>query len=79
MSNNNHYYYDSSREPIKCVGLGCNNNATSLLKIRYLNKSGHFCQACKNELIKSDLIVQQDNTGNKKCFQRTSEQNTRKL
>lgn len=61
MSDNNHCYYNRSKEPIKCAGLGCTNHATTTLKIRYLNKCGHFCQVCQAELMRSDLIVTPDN------------------
>jgi hypothetical protein len=57
MSNNNHCYYNKPSDPIKCVGLRCTNIATSTLKIKYINKTGHFCDNCKSELEKSELIV----------------------
>ncbi len=55
MANNNHRYYNRSQEPIKCVGLGCSNKATTILLIKYLNKKGTFCQECTTDLIESEL------------------------
>ena len=38
-----------------CAGLNCSNKPTTALKIKYINKVGHFCQICTNDLLKSEL------------------------
>jgi len=38
-----------------CAGLNCSNKPSITLKIKYINKTGHFCQKCTADLIKSEL------------------------
>ena len=42
--------------PNSCAGKGCSYNASYLLKIRYINKSGWFCESCKAVLENNGLI-----------------------
>ena len=30
----------------ECAGLKCSNKPTALLKVKYINKTGSFCQKC---------------------------------
>ena len=45
----------------QCAGKECNRIATQLLKIRYLNKFGHFCDKCKTELLDLGLVIEDKN------------------
>jgi hypothetical protein len=45
----------------QCAGKDCNRIGTQLLKIRYLNKSGYFCNVCKKELLDLGLVIGEDN------------------
>jgi hypothetical protein len=38
-----------------CAGLNCSNKSISILKVKYINKTGNFCQECTEDLIQSDL------------------------
>lgn len=49
--NNEHQYK-------QCAGKDCNRIATQLVKIRYLNKFGHFCDECKIELLDLGLVIE---------------------
>jgi hypothetical protein len=40
-----------------CAALNCNNKPISTLKVKYINKTGHFCQRCTEDLIQSELAV----------------------
>ena len=39
-----------------CAGKGCNNIGKNHLKILFINKSGWFCEFCKEDLINLKLI-----------------------
>jgi hypothetical protein len=39
-----------------CSGLNCSKKAISKLKVKYINKIGHFCQKCKSELLQLELV-----------------------
>jgi hypothetical protein len=41
----------------KCAGKGCEKTGTRILKIRFLNKAGIFCDMCANGLLADDLAV----------------------
>jgi hypothetical protein len=47
----------STNEAFKrfCTGRGCNNHAVRQLVIKYVHKSGWFCDACSADLIKLGL------------------------
>jgi hypothetical protein len=49
------YYNNKSQRYKICAGAGCLNKSIVLLKVRYINKNGHFCQKCSNDLLQSDL------------------------
>jgi len=36
-------------------GLTCSNKPTALLKVKYINKSGFFCQQCTTDLLQLEL------------------------
>ena len=40
-----------------CAGKNCTNNGIKLLRIKYLQKEGWFCNNCIIELMREDLIV----------------------
>jgi hypothetical protein len=40
----------------ECAGRNCKNAGISNLKIKYIHKSGWFCNSCKNDLKEADLI-----------------------
>ena len=41
-----------------CARNGCSNPAEYRLTIIYLNKTGWFCELCKNELIEDGLALE---------------------
>jgi hypothetical protein len=38
-----------------CAGLKCSNPPTSILKVKYINKSGSFCKQCTSDLLQLEL------------------------
>jgi hypothetical protein len=40
----------------QCAGKGCQNIGVHRLWIRFIHKSGLFCDSCKNALLESGLI-----------------------
>ena len=38
-----------------CAGLNCSNKPKSTLKVKYINKTGYFCQRCTDDLLESEL------------------------
>jgi hypothetical protein len=57
MNSNIHY---NSEEYKQCAGKGCKEEAKTVLKIKYLQKIGYFCDFCKAELMRLDLAVQEE-------------------
>ena len=56
--NHSHIYTIDKHEykfAYACAGLNCSNKPSITLKIKYINKTGHFCQKCTADLIKSEL------------------------
>jgi len=50
-------------QPYKeCAGTRCSNKGKHYLKIRYVNKTGWFCESCKKSLSADGLIYDADNT-----------------
>jgi hypothetical protein len=41
-----------------CAGSGCKNIGLHLLRVRFVNKNGWFCNSCKNSLL-ADMLVEQ--------------------
>ncbi len=52
---NDPYLTDKYKE---CDGKNCKNTAIHHLKIKYINKTGNFCQRCTNDLLRSDLAAE---------------------
>jgi hypothetical protein len=51
----------------QCAGKGCKGEGKTLLKIKYLQKNGYFCDFCKAELLQLELTVQgEENTNDKR-------------
>ena len=48
------------KEDKNCAGNGCINQGKYPLKIIYLNKVGWFCDYCKDQLLKDELIAEED-------------------
>jgi hypothetical protein len=44
----------------RCAGKECREKGLHYLEILYLNKSGWFCESCKDSLISNELVVQDD-------------------
>jgi hypothetical protein len=60
MNSNIHIASDEFKE---CAGKGCKGEGKTLLKIKYLQKNGYFCDFCKAELLQLELTVQgEENT-----------------
>lgn len=41
----------------KCAGKGCDRAGRTILKVRYLNKTGIFCDSCVNDLLATDIAM----------------------
>lgn len=41
----------------KCAGKGCERTGTRILRLRFLDKTGSFCDLCANGLLAEDLAV----------------------
>ena len=58
----------------ECAGKDCRNRGIHLLKVRFLNKSGLFCDSCKNDLVSHDLVyysIQNSDNGRDKGYNNT--------
>jgi hypothetical protein len=49
------FTYDNTKK--KCAGRDCERIGTRILKVRFLNKVGIFCELCANRLLAEDLAV----------------------
>lgn len=47
--------YNSNRNEAKCCGTNCKRTPTKLLKVRYVNRIGCFCDVCADDLLEADL------------------------
>ncbi len=61
MVNDELLSYDSKElcknEPNKdCDGMGCENSGTHILIIALINRIGYFCENCKLDLERNDLV-----------------------
>ncbi len=56
MKTNHHYYNNRLQGYKKCAGLRCENKAKIMLKVKFINKNGYFCEQCASDLIKSELV-----------------------
>jgi hypothetical protein len=50
--------FDNTKK--KCAGKGCERTGTRILKLRFLNKAGIFCDLCANGLLAGDLAVTEE-------------------
>jgi hypothetical protein len=41
----------------KCAGKGCDRVGRTILKVRYLNKTGLFCDSCVDDLVAADIAI----------------------
>ncbi|HJR47356.1 MAG TPA: hypothetical protein VJ799_04305 [Nitrososphaeraceae archaeon] len=41
----------------KCAGKSCDRVGRTSLRVRYLNKTGLFCDCCVNDLVAADLAI----------------------
>jgi hypothetical protein len=48
---------NASLEYKKCAGKDCERIGRTILKVRYLNKTGLFCDCCVNDLVAADLAI----------------------
>jgi hypothetical protein len=48
---------NASLEYKKCAGKDCEGIGRTILKVRYLNKTGLFCDCCMNDLVAADLAI----------------------
>ena len=44
-----------------CFGKECNNKGNNLLTIKFIHKSGWFCEKCAEELISNELVEEVNN------------------
>jgi hypothetical protein len=60
MNPNVNYNFEQYKQ---CAGKDCKSEGKTLLKIKYLQKNGYFCDFCKAELLELELTVQgEENT-----------------
>ena len=45
----------------RCAGKGCSEPGIHHLKVLFINKSGWFCDKCKNSLVEDKLVDQNVN------------------
>ena len=50
-----HNHNNGIRKYKECAGLKCSKKPTSVLKVKYINKTGSFCQKCKSDLLQLEL------------------------
>ena len=43
-----------------CAGRNCKRIGTRILKVRFLNKTGIFCEVCAEEILTADLARVED-------------------
>jgi hypothetical protein len=53
----NSTFNNTTPEYKKCAGKGCERTGTRILRIRFLNNAGIFCELCANDLLADDLAV----------------------
>jgi hypothetical protein len=56
MNSNIHIASDEFKE-FACACKGCQNIATTVLEVKYLQKVGAFCGSCAKDLLQSDLVL----------------------
>ena len=40
-----------------CACKNCTNIGTTILKVKYIQKAGHFCKACAEDLLQAELVL----------------------
>jgi hypothetical protein len=45
-----------------CAGKDCKNISKAQLKIKYINKTGHFCESCTEYLLQNELAITSDDS-----------------
>jgi hypothetical protein len=48
---------NSTAEPQRCSGKNCKNYGTNLLEIRFIVKTGYFCDVCTKDLLNERLAT----------------------
>jgi hypothetical protein len=56
----NSAFNKSELEYKRCAGKGCNRSGRTVLKVRYLNKIGLFCDCCTKDLVAADLAIRME-------------------
>jgi len=51
---------DALQEYKQCAGKNCQRIGIHCLKVLYLNKSGWFCDICKDSLLSDSLVIKED-------------------
>lgn len=54
----NNTEYIKTEEFQLCAGKDCNKQGTNSLKIIYINKTGFFCDSCKQDLLALKLVIE---------------------
>ena len=44
----------------QCAGKGCEKEGKIVLAVRYLKRTGHFCESCAEDLLRFGLAVRQE-------------------
>lgn len=57
---------NASLEYKKCAGKGCDRAGRISLRVRYLNKTGLFCDRCTEDLLISELATKVGDSSNEK-------------
>jgi hypothetical protein len=47
------FRFDNAKK--RCTGRDCERIGTKILKLRFLNRTGIFCEACAEDLLAADL------------------------
>jgi hypothetical protein len=42
-----------------CAGKDCKRKGRTLLRVKYLNKNGYFCDSCTADLLQSEIAVKE--------------------
>ncbi|MGC1929242.1 MAG: hypothetical protein WA667_09730 [Candidatus Nitrosopolaris sp.] len=50
----------TNQEYKQCAGKGCENEGKIVLAVQYLKRTGHFCEACAEDLLRFGLVVRQE-------------------
>jgi hypothetical protein len=56
LNSNIHYNSEQYKD---CAGKDCKHKGTTLLRIKYLQKKGYFCDSCAADLLQSEIAVKE--------------------